>query len=314
MPPKKTPTSSLSGSWVFNLTPLHLTVITVTVIMLLVAIVYYRSRAMIQRILSGNILPKAPSTRLSPVAKLPQELIEMIIGFLAYDTSSLRACSMTCYSWYIAAVPHLHHTLILEDTLGGKFRWPDPILHMDRLGLLPLVKSFRLCFKNYHPLSPKLFCRSVLYNFAKLTNVRELWLEQLDIPSFMSGIQRYFDHFLPTVQSLTLTSPKGSRRQIVFFVGLFRHLEDLSLRKITPQKEPENDLTLVPPFSPPLGGRLVAWYLERPGLIEDMIDLFGGIRFGQMNLFDVDGTWLLLNACAKTLWRLQLRPTDPRGK
>ena len=45
-----------------------------------------------------------------------------------------------------------------------------------------------------------------------------------------------------------------------------------------------------------------------------MIDLFGGIRFHYMNLFNVAGTRLLLDACAETLETLRLYPTDPRGK
>ena len=48
--------------------------------------------------------------------------------------------------------------------------------------------------------------------------------------------------------------------------------------------------------------------------MKDMIDLFGGIRFRYMDLFNVAGTRLLLDACAETLETLRLYPTDPRGK
>ena len=40
----------------------------------------------------------------------------MIVFYLAYDTRSLLACSMTCYSGYIVAVPHLHHTLTTDNS------------------------------------------------------------------------------------------------------------------------------------------------------------------------------------------------------
>jgi hypothetical protein len=35
----------------------------------------------------------------------------MIIAQLIYDLPTLLSCSLTCCSWYLAAVPHLHTTL-----------------------------------------------------------------------------------------------------------------------------------------------------------------------------------------------------------
>ena len=55
-------------------------------------------------------------------------------------------------------------------------------------------------------------------------------------------------------------------------------------------------------------------YFRREGFLEDMIDLFGGIRFRYMDLFDVAGTRLLLNACANTLETLRWYPLDPCGE
>ena len=52
--------------------------------------------------------------------------------------------------------------------------------------------------------------------------------------------------------------------------------------------------------------------LRRVELLEDMIELFGGIRFRSMDLFDVNGTRLPLNACVKTLETLRLHQNDPR--
>ena len=118
----------------------------------------------------------------------------------------------------------------------------------------------------------------------------------------MPQIRLYFAHFLPTVQELCLRDPCGSRRQIVFFIGLFEHLEDLGIiyDGFSSQAEPVDDLTLIPPFTPPLRGLLQLASLRRVDLLKDMIDLFGGLRFRWMDLFDVDGMPLLLNACAKT--------------
>ena len=80
------------------------------------------------------------------------------------------------------------------------------------------------------------------------------------------------------------------------------------------EKELEDDPGLVPPFAPPLQGRLVVWRLSGVGLFKNMIRSFGGINFSALNIFDVEEAPLLLSTCAETLQNLQLNPTDPRGE
>jgi len=75
--------------------------------------------------------------------------------------------------------------------------------------------------------------------------------------------------------------------------------------------EPTDDLTLVPPFAPPLGGHLTMQGYRRKGLLENMISLFRGIRFRQMNLHRVCGVQFLLDACADTLESAVLPRIDP---
>jgi hypothetical protein len=294
------------------------------VIELLIKRVWYRTLAIIWRIWSGSSPLEASTARPSPVARLPLEAVEIIIAHLIYDTRSLLACSLTCYSWYIAAVPHLHHTLIViaptySSWPNQKFIWPRPLRNMHKFGLLPLVKKFHIQRRPLFPtlgFSQKLLNCFIIHHFFALINVRELGIDYLDIPSFMPRIRRYFHHFLPTVHSLALREPKGSRRQILCFIGMFEHLEDLKLlyNGVDSQPEPADDHTLIPPFVPPLRGRLTMMYFTRVGLLEDMIDLFRGIRFRYMDLFEVDGMRLLLDTCAETLETLRLYPGDPRGK
>ena len=246
----------------------------------------------------------------------------MIVAHLIYDKRSLLACSLTCYSWYIAAVPHLHHTLITPTyhaSMKEKFKWPKPLRNMNRLGLLPLVKKFQIHRRKprlFGGFSPKQLNRCILRHFHALTNVQELGIDYLDVPSFMPRIRQYFGGFCPTLRSLALREPKGSRRQIIYFIGLFQRLEDLKLlHDVTGVwEEPADDVTLIPPSIPPLRGRLTMSYFRRVDLLKDMIDLFGGIRFRYMDLFMVDGMRLLLATCAETLETLRLYPTDPRGE
>ena len=188
---------------------------------------------------------------------------------------------------------------------------------MHRLGLLPFIRIlFIRSDDNRDTLSSKQFDNRTLRQFSALTNVRRLVLDHLDIPSFMSRIRRYFGHLSSTVRGLRLKVPKGSRRQIIYFIGLFEHLQDLEIVSDTAsfQDEPAEDLALTPLFAPPLRGRLKLSHFRRVDLLKDMIDLFGGIRFRLLDFFNVDGVPLLLDACAKTLTTLHLYPSDLRGR
>jgi hypothetical protein len=250
----------------------------------------------------------------------------MVIAHLIYDKPSLIACSLTCNSWYIAAAAHLHHTLI---TLtypwypDSNFMWPGSLWIMYALGLLPLVKKFQVR-EGTHPFHDRFsqlrFSYLTLHPFQALTNVQELGIEYLDIPNLMPRIRRYFNHFSPTVRSLSLRAPKGSHRQIMYFIGLFQHLEDLKILYGTPYgiQDPQDELadnaTPIPPFAPPLRGRLTVIGLKKAAFLKEMIDLFGGIRFRYMDISNVEGTQFLLAACVDTLETLRLNPQDPRGK
>ena len=285
--------------------------------------VWHRS---IRRTRSGGGSPKVSTTPPSTAARLPQEIVEIIIAHLIYDTPSLIACSLTCYSWYIAAGPQLHRSLTILGTWwkNKRWMWTGRLKHMERLGLLPLVKKLQIhevLFVRYTNFSPRSSLWAVLarlihhirwpfFALPGMANVRELGIDNLDIPTLMPKVQRYFRHFLPTLRSLDLRDPKGSCRQILYFIGLFQHLDDLKLLfKPDPQEGPVDDPTLVPPFTPPLRGRLAMTSVGRVGLLKEMVHLFGGIRFRQMDLLNVAGMQLLLGACAETLETLRLYPT-----
>ena len=314
----KTPTSSLSGNRMICSSSLYLTMNTTAAFALFLKQVRYRTPAAIRRMWSGGTSPEAYP---SPVTKLPLEVVQIIVAHLIYDTRSLLACSLTCSSWYIAAVPHLHHTLTAPTWckyVDAKHIWPKPLQNAHKLGLLPLVQKFQVYRrdpKNFLEFSPERFNHRTLRQFLALTNVQELVIDCLDIPGFMPNIQLHFSHFFPTLRSLTMGEPKGSRRQVIYFIGLFQHLEDLEILydKAGPEERPEDDLTLVPSFVPPLRGRL-AMHSTSVDLLKDMIGLFRGIRSCYLDISNVDGTPLLLDACAETLETLRLHPSDSHGE
>ena len=294
-----------------------------TVIELLVKRALYRTLAGIRKTRSGGVSPETSPTHSSPATRLPLEVVETIIAYLAYDKRSLRACTLTCYSWYIVAVPYLYRTLTVSTDRWdrSKSRWPNPILRMHRLGLLPLVREFRVHGDNSptREFSPKLLNCCILRQFSALSNVQVLEIEYLEIPKLIPRIRRYFRNFLPTVRSLILRKPRGTPRQIVYFVGIFQHLQDLELLYCAPgpwegREGPADDPTLIPAFVPPLRGWLKMACVRVVGLLKAMIDLFGELRFRYMSLYEVDRVRLLLEACAETLEVVELDPTDPNGE
>ena len=106
--------------------------------------VWYRTKAWIELFFSADVLPGDLIARRSPANKLPQEIVDMIISHLVYNARNLLACSLTCYSWYIASVPHLHRTLVAltgRQVYTSMYNWPKPLQNASRLGLLPFVKK-----------------------------------------------------------------------------------------------------------------------------------------------------------------------------
>ena len=289
---------------------------------LLTNIIWYRSTAAVKRYLLGGV-PETPTPQSAPIARLPQELVGAIFSYFIYDTRILLACSMTCYSWYIVASPHLHHSLTTDDLTSSwedrRFRWPNPLQKSYDLGLLPLVKRFRVRLNSLFSdavFAPDRLRGRTLRHFSALTNLQELGIDYLQVASFMPDIHRFFGHFAPTLRFLALMNPAGSPRQILYFIGLFPNLQDLKLLYSVPSKGCDSaaDADLVPPSVPPLRGRLTLTCLGGERLMKDMITFFGGLRFRSMDLFRVKCVGLLLDACAETLETLRLYPTDPYGE
>ena len=294
-----------------------------TAVQLLANRLWYRTKAKIeQRRVPSQADSSTPYP--SPITRLPQDLVEIIISYFIYELDTLLACSLTCYSWYIAAVPHLHHTLTIDNRDGYRWRerrWPRPLRKSYKFGLLPLVKQFRILLPQRIPLlqsrppvgfTPDWLGMHTLRYFSALTNLRELGIDDLQVCNFMPDIRRYFGHFAPNLRLLALREPKGSCRQILYLIGLFPNLQDLKLCYPTPTEEDENadNLTLVPLSVPPLRGRLILVCFTRVTLVKEMITLFGGLRFRYMDLFRVTCARLLLHASAATLETLRLYPSD----
>ena len=128
----------------------------------------------------------------SPAARLPQEVVDMIVAHLIHDIHSLLACSLTSHSWYIAVVPHLHCTLTTHISVyddSKKTTWPGPLQAGSEFGWLPFITRLFITVHRAEGFSPEVFRPSTQREFSALTNVRELSMQYLNIPSFVPGIQ-----------------------------------------------------------------------------------------------------------------------------
>ena len=280
-------------------------------------IVWHGTKAKISRLLRHT----SPDTRTTDEAacRLPPEIVEMIIAHLTDDLDTLKTCSLTCRSWYTAAVPYIHHTLFLGGKKPGPFRnnfWPLSKLH--GRGLTPLVKEIRVRQRDarHRWFLPWAFNRRNLLYFSAFTNVQTLSIQRLDIHSFIPGIERYFEQFSQTLRSISLFLPICSTpQQLSHFLSLFPNLDDISISRFhlpivfTPSRG-------LPPFSAP---KLRGWLLlDDCHPIEPwtyMIAACGGLRFRHMELFWVESCApILLEACDETLETLRFHIADGRSQ
>ena len=250
----------------------------------------------------GNTPPKT-STAHELRYSLPNEIVEMIIAHLTRDLGALKACSLTCRSLYIAAVPHLHHTLTLWTGARDKNRRElKPLSKLNGLGLAPLIREIRmLLYKEFFV--PQAFSPDDLRHFSAFTNVQTLILRTLDINRFILCVERYFGHFSPTLRSIKLAAPYCTPRQLSYFLSLFPNLDDVNIsstRKLFSTVIPGKELALF--SAPKLRGRLELYGTDWVETWTDLITSCGGLRFHYMDLRWVGGCApFLLGACAGTL-------------
>ena len=260
----------------------------------------------------SGLLGNAPSeTRISHAlaCRLPYEITEMIIFYIAHDLGALKAVSLTCRSWYIVAVPHIHHTLILTIRDGLA-----PLSKLHQLGLMPLVEEIRVYQSCLTWLWPQTFgCRDLRY-FSAFTNIQTLVFDHLELPRFMPRIKRYFGQFSPTLRSIALLGPFGTPRQLSYFLSLFPNLDDIAIWEffLPPPDVTIPDTGLVPFSIPRLRGRLVLHHVASVETWTPFIASGSGPQFHSMDLCRIGGCApVLFGSCAETLEMLRFYVADP---
>ena len=269
-------------------------------------IAWRRGRTGINRLLRNP----PPETQIARGAAyhLPYEIVEMITAHIARDLDTLKAFSLTCRAWYIAAVPYLHHTLTL--TSRGELK---PLSKLHKLGLMPLVKEIWVEQHGNAWLVPQAFSRHDLRFFSAFANIEALVFERLEIPRFIPGVERYFGHFSPTLRSITFVRPLCTPQQLSHFLSLFPNLDNIMIWE-TPTYPPDATIPvpeLLPFSTPRLQGCLMLDDFDSVEICTRLIALGSGLRFRHMDLYGTgDCAPVLFEACAETLETLRIYAVD----
>ena len=159
-----------------------------------------------------------------------------------------------------------------------------------------------------HWVAPTIFDSRSMQCFRAMVNLQELKIGDLDFTEFLEGFEKYLGHFSPTLRSVALSHPNGTRRQLLNFFMLFPMLDNVEILCYHPRREVYEPLDgQLTPITGGLRGRLTLDMFGDEGLLKDMIVAFGGLRFTSMDLGDIfQGTPLLLKACGETLRTLRL--------
>lgn len=276
---------------------------------------WHRSKAKISFLLR-NAHPKMRPVHESS-CRLPFETIEMIISYLARDAGTLKACSLTCRSWYTVVVPHIHHTIVLkEKTPGVSHGQLDSLSGLHERGRMPLVREIVIDQRSTDGwFAPRAFSPKDLRYFSAFANVQVLKIRGMNISRFTPNIKRYFEHFSPTLRSITLSYPICSPRQLVHFLSLFPNLDHIDIRQPFPSSARFSDAELVPFPRSKFQGQLKLCGFHLSETWVHLNAACGGLRFRSMDLRDVaDCTPVLLEACAGTLESLRFYVTDDPGE
>ena len=275
---------------------------------------WHRGRVKFNRLL-GNPSPESRTAHES-ARRFPHEIVEMIFAHLTCNLDTLKACSLTSRSWYIAAVPHVHHTLTLRsDTLSLTRDELKPLSKLDGLGLVPLVKEIRVGQSRDVGgwFSPRAFSHQDLSRFSAFANVRTLKNQELELYRFLPDVGRYFEHFSPTLQSITLFNPHCTPRQPSHFLSLFSNLDNVEIWNGRPRLSntttPNAGLVRHP--TPKLGGRLALRDFCWVETWTHLITPCDGPRFHHIDLRkNASCAPILLEACAETLETLRFNARD----
>ena len=240
-----------------------------------------------------------------PGVRLPQELVDSIVGYISEDRSTLFACTHLSRTWYIAARAHLYRTFTVSDSAG--FDAADDFQTME---VIHLVRRIVLA-RQIHQMDFML--PETMTRLRAFTRLQELDIRYLNVGPPLTWLHEHCDILKSTVRTLTLRYPKGSIKELLCFIGLFSGLENLTVDSIDSDSFPG---VLVPVLdtSPPLTGRLTLKGIFDQEFMSGLVSFQKGVKFRTVDLQFCGEVQAIIDGCAGTMKRFICQPSDPRGK
>jgi len=229
--------------------------------------------------------------------KLPQELVDEILGYLLDDPAALKVCSLTCKFLFGATRPLIHRRLAWLGSRPerrkpkislfsrrkkdlGAFGW---LVDVARSGVLRYTQYLTVKLED-KPLSPR-DIQKHLSRPQSITKLHTLTLNIHYLHLFIPVFNEHFGIFTNNLRHLDIRNVNGMERQLLYIICQFPLLEDLTIIHSAGEcsAHPER---LVPTImeSPPLRGQLVVAQVHSRDLFEGLTVLPGGLNFRSLEL------------------------------
>ena len=247
--------------------------------------------------------------------RLPQELVDEILGCLRDDLGALKACSLTCKPLFAATRPLIHQRVCLASSLswierpkpkGSLFtlRRGDPealrqLADADRSDLLHHIRH--IIFKmedasfnpgNIHKYHPYL---------RSMTNLRSLTLKPFRAHQIIPISSECLDMFTNPVQQPNTRNVYVTDRQLLSIVPQFPLLEDLTIVSPTlAVGRPEHPFPATTQ-SPSLRGKLALVQANSKELFDGLAVLPGGLNCRSLELHRCKDPQAVLDACSHSV-------------
>ena len=242
------------------------------------------------------------------MSSLLPEILDLVLGHLRNDPTSLKACCTVSKRWVSHARAHLF--ALVEFSRGFSIEsWMrvfsdpsnSPARHTRHLSI-EASRTF-----------PTMDTHAWIHSFCNVVKleVNTIWYD--DSQTSFAPLHA----FSPALKSLSLTYSSPPPSEVFNLICSFPSLEDLSLFSFA-QNEPEGGWA-VPSTSPKLTGTLqfsAHWARIRPDVCR-LLDLPGGLHFSCISISclmeDIECTRDLVLRCSDTLESLSIGCHSPGG-
>ena len=249
---------------------------------------------------------------------LPQELVDMILGYLRTDRDALVSCSLTCRAFFCSARRIIHERLLVMGprtfpSIGKFTRWCW-IYNRRYFRVLSLADDAELVQYVRHlvveagqVLTPRTL-RPYVPNFQKYVQLTTLTLTRFDPKPFLPAFDHYFYHLSQSLRSLNFILPQGTPDVTRVFISRFQNLDNLEFNPVPkPPCQPQrygSSPGRCHQFTSLTGTlRIINTDTRRANSLGPLLDLPGGLHFRSLQFVcsaDINATGIA-GKCSSTL-------------